>query len=161
MKTCSKCKIEKPLSSFNKDKCQPGGFKYACRDCTKKEFKTFYDKNVERMQKKARDYREENIEKRKEYEKEYIKKNRGKKNLWTRTREANKNKRTPAWADFKLIKAYYDVCAFFNEVNGYTKYHVDHAIPLQGKNVSGLHVHTNLQIILAEDNIKKGNRYYG
>jgi 5-methylcytosine-specific restriction endonuclease McrA len=63
------------------------------------------------------------------------------------------------WADRDRIKAYYNVCAFFNEVNRYQKYHVDHIIPLQGDIVSGLHTHNNLQVILATENLSKGNKY--
>lgn len=38
-------------------------------------------------------------------------------------------------------------------------HHVDHVIPLQGRNVSGLHVHTNMQILTGSDNSKKWNRF--
>ena len=38
-------------------------------------------------------------------------------------------------------------------------HHVDHIIPLQGKNVSGFHCIENLQYLTAEENIKKGNKY--
>ena len=74
-------------------------------------------------------------------------------------RRVAKIQREPIWNDAERTKAYYDVCAFFNEVNGYTKYHVDHIIPLRGKRVSGLHVHNNLQVILASENKAKGNRF--
>lgn len=89
----------------------------------------------------------------------YRQANKGKINALVTKRKTQVKLRTPAWADMGKIKAYYEVCAFFNEVNGYTKYHVDHVIPLQGDIVSGLHVQNNLQIIPWLDNIRKKNKF--
>ena len=91
--------------------------------------------------------------------KAYATANKGVLNAAVARRKAAKLLRTPAWADLEKIKAYYDVCAFFNEVNGYIKYHVVHDYPLQAKLVSGLHVHNNLRVLLAKDNVSKKNKF--
>ena len=57
----------------------------------------------------------------------------------------------------KELLAVYKKCQNINK-NSNTKHHVDHIIPLRGKNVCGLHVPWNLQIITAEENLRKGNR---
>lgn len=58
---------------------------------------------------------------------------------------------TPSWADTLKINDIYNNCP--------EGYHVDHIIPLNGKLVSGLHVENNLQYLLAEDNIRKSNKF--
>jgi hypothetical protein len=53
----------------------------------------------------------------------------------------------------------YKTCIHQNKNAGYAAFHVDHEIPLKGKYVSGLHVETNLRIIPAVENLKKGRRH--
>ena len=56
------------------------------------------------------------------------------------------------------VAIYYKFAKVLERLMG-EQYHVDHAIPLQGKNVSGLHVPANLQIIPATANLRKGNKF--
>lgn len=59
---------------------------------------------------------------------------------------------TPGWANKYAIAAVYKEAAERGM-------HVDHIIPLKGKNVSGLHVEYNLQLLEPLENRRKGNRY--
>lgn len=76
-------------------------------------------------------------------------------------RKAAKIKRTPAWLtgfDKLKIQCIYSIAAMLTRVNK-EPWHVDHVIPLQGKNVSGLHAPDNLRVIQGIENIRKHNRY--
>ena len=84
----------------------------------------------------------------------YRKRNAGKVNARNNKRRADKLNRTPSW----LTKKDFENINFFYECRP-AGCHVDHIIPLNGKNVSGLHVPNNLQWLPAHDNIVKGNRY--
>lgn len=66
-------------------------------------------------------------------------------------RRADMLERTPPWADLSAIKQFYKECP--------EGYHVDHIVPLRGKNVSGLHVLENLQYLTAEENLRKSNKF--
>jgi hypothetical protein len=82
-------------------------------------------------------------------------------NKTTAARRAAKLQRTPRWLtenDLWMIGQAYELAALRTKMFGFV-WHVDHKIPLQGKNVSGLHVPSNLQVIPASENIRKSNRY--
>jgi hypothetical protein len=76
-------------------------------------------------------------------------------------RRAARLSRTPIWltdADHAEIKHIYEVAAKRTKKTG-IQWHVDHIIPLRGKNVSGLHVPRNLKVITASQNYRKGNKW--
>lgn len=65
---------------------------------------------------------------------------------------ANKLNATPPWADVEAIKLIYELAAK-------SGMHVDHVIPLRGRNVCGLHVQGNLQLLTPLENMAKGNKW--
>lgn len=72
-------------------------------------------------------------------------------------RRAAEMQRTPPWADLDAIKAVYLEAQRYADLG--LEVHVDHFYPLRGKTVSGLHVHNNLFVILADDNQRKFNKH--
>lgn len=73
-------------------------------------------------------------------------------------RRARVIKATPPWANQEAIFAFYEKAKRHTVETG-VPHHVDHIIPLRGKNVCGLHVETNLQILTGSENSRKGNRF--
>lgn len=88
----------------------------------------------------------------------YSERNRDLKNAaWAKWR-ADRIQRTPKWADLKQIRAVYSASTRISRATG-IEHHVDHAIPLRGKLVSGLHVEGNLRVLVGKDNLMKGSKY--
>lgn len=72
MKKCTKCKEEKELSYFNKDKNKKDGLYPSCRECVNNTHKKLYLENPEKFRKRANDYYH-NVEGYKEKSREYNK----------------------------------------------------------------------------------------
>ena len=175
-KVCYKCKQELCLTLFSKNKERKDGINAKCKLCEKK----YYEQNKEKISAHNKKYREENKEKyleyakiyRKEYYKEnkekvlerhkiYRQENKENKLILCRKRQSQKLKRIPIWLsneDFWVIEEIYKLRKIRSEATK-TEWHVDHIIPLQGKNVSGLHCPDNLQIISSVYNFSKGNKW--
>jgi hypothetical protein len=83
--------------------------------------------------------------------------NRSKTLACKRASEAARGKRTPPWSDRAACKIFYVIAVRVSQCTG-IPFEVDHEIPLMGKHVSGLHVPTNLRVIPAAANWRKGNR---
>lgn len=79
-------------------------------------------------------------------------------------RRAIKLNATPSWSDQKVCESIYLQARRISKETG-IKHCVDHYYPLQGKNVTGLHIPDNLKIIPSKENNKKSNKmpedFYG
>jgi len=68
--------------------------------------------------------------------------------------KAAKLQRIPVWMtkdELKMMRFFYINCPEGCDV--------DHIVPLQGENVSGLHILSNLQYLTKEENGRKGNKF--
>jgi len=93
IKICSKCKIEKELNCFHRDKQKKDGFEFQCKECRKEYRKKNEQKIKERYQK--------NKEKKSEYAKEYYKNNKEKCNqrdkIWYSNNREKKLEKGKDW----------------------------------------------------------------
>ena len=67
-------------------------------------------------------------------------------------------KATPKWANMRYIELWYEFARTEADRIG-EPVHVDHIIPLKGKNVCGLHCEDNMQLLTASHNCRKSNHH--
>jgi hypothetical protein len=183
-KVCSKCKIAKELTAFSPDP----RYKYCvgswCKLCHSVRMKKRYQEDLgyrirnnkasktryakvktnpefkEENSKRACEWAKKNIEKHRKHGKNYRIWYPDRKLASTRKYQADKLQRTPRWLSPNQLQEIQDVYTAREMLQLATgeQLHVDHIVPLQGKNVSGLHVPWNLRITTATENLSKGNR---
>lgn len=147
---CRNCKMEKDASCFGKDKRLELGLKYFCKSC----LNLLYNETRKLWKKNNKDKIRDQNSRYSSSHKAVIASNESK-------RRARKLQATPKWLSkeqTKEIRQFYtdaEECEWLSEGG----LHVDHIVPLQGKNVSGLHVPWNLQILPGPENCSKGNRF--
>ncbi len=75
-------------------------------------------------------------------------------------RRSNKYQATPRWLTEEQLLEIKEIYVMANELSWLSEggLEVDHILPLQGKNVVGLHVPWNLQILPASLNRQKSNK---
>lgn len=116
--------------------------------------KAWREKNKEHVRASWNAYAKKNKDRRIQYRKDNIDMYREA----CRRRQAAQKNATPAWANIKEMIAFYKQARQLTEKTG-VNHHVDHIIPLQGKNVCGLHVPYNLQVLTATENVRKSNTW--
>lgn len=145
MKTCSKCGVVKPLDSFGRASSSKDGLQSRCKSCRSEDCKEFYKRNREYYL---------------DYQKIKYKNERADNVARVAKRRAKKLQATPEWLTKEHLDQIKDIYAHARDCEVVTgdQYHVDHIVPLQGKDVCGLHVPWNLQVLPAEVNQSKSNK---
>ncbi len=131
-----------------------------------KEISTNWNRNnKEKEAARAREWRKNNRATYKRMVAEWREKNKLKYKAYmamaTNARRTAKMQRTPSWLtedEMFLISEAYELAALRTHLLGF-QWHVDHIVPLRGKEVSGLHVPWNLQVIPGVENQRKSNRF--
>jgi len=177
MKQCNKCNKELELSCFYFRK-DYNNYRNNCIECEKKKANDFYNNNKQHCSERAKKYyiknkehlknksrlQWESIKNTEEYKTwkvlygvKYRDKNRAFLTAREAKRRATKLKATPSYADLDNIRIVYEKAKWLETITG-LKYEVDHVIPLQGKNVCGLHIWENLQLLEKSLNCSKSNK---
>jgi hypothetical protein len=178
-KICSKCKEEKEVCEFSKDKSRKDGYDIYCKSCCKQKRQSI---NVNREKHRARQqkYYRNNINTVRVYKTKYennrlkndpeykIAKNmRRRVSLFLQSINITKSNKTfdivgcsPQQLKEHIQSQFQDNMSWENY--GYYGWHIDHIIPLSSakteEELYKLCHYTNLQPLWAEDNIKKSNK---
>jgi hypothetical protein len=159
-KLCRKGLHQYPITDKRCLECKKLYYKKWAKDNRKKLNKVqreWQKANRARYRQLTNNWRNKNIDKARKNTREWAKNNAHKRAALKIKRKAAKMFAIAPWADHEKIKGVYKKAAELTKKTG-IKHHVDHIYPLQSKYLCGLHVETNLQILTAEENIKKGNR---
>lgn len=157
MKDCTKCQESKPLDQFYK-RSGKDTYHSWCKQCKHESGKSWHKRNKERHSELNAKWYQENKERHLVNSKQWYENNKHRKLETTTAREKRCVLATPTWADRELIKELYALAKKLTEQTG-IPHEVDHIVPLRGEKVSGLHVPDNLQVITAEENRRKSNKF--
>lgn len=144
---CIDCKRERERRKYVEDGASYKSEYYKANKANKIAQQKQYDarRHGEKLE-YGRQWRTDNVEQ----VKEYRRKNAGLYAFHTACRRKRVNQATPVWAELDKIKLLYIEAAKLG-------LQVDHIIPIAGKNVCGLHVLANLQLLTEEENRRKKN----
>lgn len=166
MKVCSKCNQEKAKTFFGKSATRKDGLRPWCKTCHNKanavwraNNKAYYTSQNNKRKELRKKYDATYKEKNPKYSAKYYYENKADFIGRVSKRRQKAKYATPLWADKNKMRLVYRLSSNLNKLHGFVKYHVDHIVPLQGKEVSGLHVHNNLQILKAQANKTKFNKW--
>jgi hypothetical protein len=153
-KHCRTCNTTKTAEHFHLDAARSDGLAYRCKACQTAYCKAHYTANREKRLASVRQWKEANPETRRASQQRHYRNNVGAYQACSSQRRALKRQLVP-WADKAQIRAIYAQARALRSWG--IDVHVDHVVPLRSPLVCGLHVQTNLVIVLKAENLAKSN----
>lgn len=155
MKTCLICLTSKPLDAFSYNATGRLCLHPWCKECVRAYNQARYYGGAEKNSPSVRPSAAKILDvKIPELNQTKLKNEsagfRAAENAW---RRLEKKHRVPKWVRFEDILPIYEAAARAKY------YDVDHIVPIHGKNVSGLHVPWNLQLLTASENSRKHAKF--
>lgn len=165
-KVCFSCKTEKSSAAFHKNSSRKDGLHTYCKVCVslkrnRDSAQRYYSANKEKYRDNLLKWQRANRDKTRASSRKYYSDNRSKEIARSAEKRVKRNLARPAALTEEQangIKSFYWLAQDLRAVTG-EQYHVDHIVPLNGKSICGLHVPWNLQVLPADINLSKGNRY--
>lgn len=155
-KRCNQCGEHKDYSEFNKHSIMKDGYASICKICKRSNDKEYRDNNIELKKQRDRKYYKENKDKVYKRIKEWRVENKHK--LVHRDERVHREGINRAFSKY-VCKIRQQVKKINSETN--IKHSLDHIIPLFHKDVCGLDVPWNMQILTHQQNCIKSNKFDG
>ena len=148
--------MTKPIDLFKKNSKCSDGYTNSCKCCTnsyqrERAAKGLDKPNRDKANANNKKYRLNNKDKIAKKQSEYQRLNRAKYNSYEAKRRARLLLATVSWSCEDAINLIYEEAKSLGM-------EVGHIVPLQGKDVCGLHCEDNLQLLTPTKNRSKGNR---
>ncbi len=144
---CRSCSLDKPESEFYRNRSMARGFDYKCKKC-RLEYTASWGK-TETGAKCRKTARRSFYLSNKDYE-------------LAKSRQWRNGKRlgTPSWLTKEQLQEIENIYFLARDCKVTTgePYEVDHIVPINGKDVCGLHVPWNLQVLPRDINSSKSNK---
>ena len=157
MKTCRKCLESLPETEFYLAKKAKDGLRTYCKSCCRALRRADHHNNKERNNAYSLQYMKDHPEKKKKYQDKYEPSRPRYLSRLAKRRHQLKD-RTPAWNDPIAEEYVYYAATVIEDVYG-GEVTVDHIVPIKGERVSGLHVHSNLQLLSRDANMRKYRKW--
>jgi len=160
--------MRKSLIEFYRDSSTKDHLQGSCKCCIKqrsqiwqknhpKHYSKWYLKHPQEIAANGRKWRQANPQKDAKRKQAWRQGHLAACSEYTMRYKAAKIQALPKWRNTFFIDEAYQLAKLRTQVFGFP-WEVDHIVPLQNRNVCGLHVEYNLQVIPRRENQKKGNR---